>query len=188
MHGERRDTEDPSEKREPVEQHGEGSPELALLVERDTAENVPERDTEEQREQRARHREHHVPPVLPQRVVDLVAELDAEAAEEQQPQHEHQREIETAEARRVQGGKGGHHRPADAEEPHFVAVPHRPDRIDQPRPFVAVPPEPQVNRPQAEIEAVEDGVSGQHERQEDKPGVVEAHRGPSFTMRAKRNR
>ena len=60
--------------------------------------------------------------------------------------------------------------------------------LDQPRPLVPAAPEPQVDRPDAEIEAVEDGVAGEHERQQHEPGAVEAHRGPSSTMRAKRNR
>ena len=74
-------------------------------------------------------RKDRVPEAAPQRVVLWRAELDGEAAQDEQPQHHHQRQVEAAEPRRVGAReKREHQHPAGGDEPDLVAVPHRADR------------------------------------------------------------
>ena len=53
----------------------------------------------------------------------MIAELDRDAAQDQQPQHDHQRQIEAAEAGGIERGEGEVERAAGGEQPDFVAVP-----------------------------------------------------------------
>ena len=68
---------------------------------------------------------------------NLVAELEADAAQEQQPQHDHQRQIETAEAA-AYSGKHRDERSAGGEQPHLVAVPDRADAAHRREPLFAL--------------------------------------------------
>src|SRR5262249_32680942 len=115
-------------------------------------------------------------------------------AQNQQPQHEHEREIESAEARRVQRRKRDDHRAAGGEQPHLVAVPDRTDRVDEARAILARPADDEVHHADAEIEAVEHGVADEHHPEHEEPERVNhapafafgsGEPGPSWTMRMK---
>ena len=57
----------------------------------------------------------------------MVAHLDAEAPEHQEPEHHHQGEIETAEAGGIEQREGEVECPARGEKPDLISIPHRPD-------------------------------------------------------------
>jgi hypothetical protein len=66
-------------------------------------------------------------------ILDVIAELDGDAAQDQQPQHDHQGQIESAEAGGVERREREIQRAAAGQQPHFVAVPHRTDDAKHPR-------------------------------------------------------
>ncbi len=165
----RREAQDAAEQGERVQQQRERPLERPLRVEGHAAEHVAHGCAEQHREEHARAEERHVPRVAPQVVVHLVAELDRHAAQDEQPEHEHQRKVETTEGRGVEVREGGHHRPARREQPHFVPVPHRPNGVDGGvSPFPAA--DVHVQRPDAEVEAVQHRVASEHEGEDDEPG------------------
>jgi hypothetical protein len=57
----------------------------------------------------------------------MIAELDGNAAQDEQPQYDHQRQVKSAEAGRVKRGKGKVQRAARREQPDFVAIPNGAD-------------------------------------------------------------
>jgi hypothetical protein len=92
-------------------------------AQRNAADDVPDGRPEEDGQQQARRREDEVAEGAPQRVVDVRAQLKTNAAQHQQPEHDHQRQVEAAEARRVEQREGEVERPARGEQPDLVAVP-----------------------------------------------------------------
>jgi hypothetical protein len=59
--------------------------------------------------------------------VDVVAQFDADAAQDEQPEHDHERQIKAAEGRGVEQRKGEVERAAAGQQPDFIAVPDRAD-------------------------------------------------------------
>src|SRR5262249_47911690 len=99
---------------------------------------------------------------FPQRVVDMVAELDGDATENQQPQHHHECEIKSAKGRGVERREGEKQRPSSGQEPDLVAVPHRADRAENLSLFVFGPGYQELHDAGAEVEAIEDDVADYH--------------------------
>ena len=54
---------------------------------------------------------------------EVAAEFDADAAQDEQPEHDHERQIEAAEGGGVEQREGEVEGAAAGEEPDFVAVP-----------------------------------------------------------------
>ena len=97
--------------------------EPSRLVERQPAQQVPERGAEQDRQRDARGGEHEVPGRAPRAGLEVAAELDRDPAQDERPQHEEDREVEPREP-------GGEHRrerdeehAAEREQPDLVAVP-----------------------------------------------------------------
>src|ERR1017187_4722135 len=97
--------------------------EFAGPVEWYTPNHVAERGAEENREQCAGAGEYCVPQRLPDEALYVIAKLDGDAAQDQEPEHDHQRQIEPAEARRVERREREVEGPTTGKEPYFVSVP-----------------------------------------------------------------
>src|SRR4051794_30301948 len=101
---------------------------ISVGIKRYTANHVAECGSEKYRKQYARTTKHEVPETRPHVVVELMPQLDAGRAQDQQPKHHDQRQIESAERRGIESRKRKIKRPAGGEQPNFVTVPDRPDR------------------------------------------------------------
>ena len=97
-----------------------GMPGSPFCSERHAANEVAERRAEDDGQERRREREDRVPEFAPQGIVLMRSELDRHAAQDQQPEHDHQRQVEAAE-------RGG----VDPRERHEQA--RRPRRSARPR-------------------------------------------------------
>ncbi len=97
------------------------------------------------------------------------AQFDAGAAQDQQPQHNHQRQIESAERRGVQGREGEIERAAAGEQPDFVAVPDRTDAAEHDLPVGFAARQQGMQDADAQVETVEHDVSGQHGSNDPEP-------------------
>src|ERR1019366_5967537 len=168
--------------------------EIAGAVERDAADHVPQGGAEEDSEQGAGAGEHGVPERLPDRAFDVIAELDGYAAQDEEPEHDHQRQIESAEAGGVERGEGEEQRAAGGEQPDLIAVPDGADGAEYGAAFFVGARDQQVGDAGAEIEAIQHHVSGEHQGDEAKPGgfhkgsQAPACSGPSSISRRMRNR
>ena len=107
----------------------------------------------------------------------MVAELDRNAAQDEQPQHDHQRQIESAEAGSVERGESEVERAAGSEQPDFVAIPYRTDRAKHGTPFLIGVRDQQVRDPGAEIETIQHHVSAEHQGDKAEPGRFHRHSG-----------
>ena len=97
------------------------------------------------------------------------AQLDANAAQHQQPQDHHQREVEAAEAGGIEQGEGEVERAAGGEQPDFVAIPYRTDGAQDLSAIVGGFARAQVNGAGAEIEAIEHHVGRHHDGHDHEP-------------------
>src|SRR5262249_27832585 len=103
------------------------------------------------------------------RAVNLVPELDAESAANEQPEHHHERQVEATERSRVEDWEGKVERPPGCQEPDLVPIPDRPDGANH-RPALRLRPGHKEGQDTgAEIEAVEYDVHQDHEKDEQKP-------------------
>src|ERR1700730_4558918 len=89
------------EQRVPIEGLEQGQLEVAVAAERHPADNIAERHAEHERERRRSETEDRIAGLMPQRMLDLMAELERQPAPDQQPQHDDETEVEPAEAARV---------------------------------------------------------------------------------------
>ena len=92
----------------------------------------------------------------------MVAEFEADAAQHQQPEDDHQRKIEAAESRGVEQRKREIERAASGEKPHFVAVPHRADGVKAGLPLGFGADEEEVKHADTEVEAIENDIADDH--------------------------
>ncbi len=136
--------------------------EIAGGIERNAAHNVAQRRPEEHRQQNAGAAEDHVEEVLPDQAFDVTAQFNSDAAQNEQPQHNRQREVKPAEARRVELRECKIQRAAGGEQPDFVAVPDRTYRAQHPATFVVSLGRNQINRARAQIKSVEHDISRNH--------------------------
>ena len=96
-------------------------------IERHAPHHVAQRRAEENRQQRAGAGEDGVPERLPHQALDVIAELNGDAAQNQQPEHDHERQIEAAETGSIESGESEIQGAAARQQPHLVAIPHRAD-------------------------------------------------------------
>jgi hypothetical protein len=95
--------------------------------------------------------------------------FDADAAEHQQPEDDHERQIEAAEAGGVEQGEGEQERASGGEQPDFVAVPHGADGAQDGAALVWGAGGAQVDHTGAEVEAVEHDVRCHHRCDDHEP-------------------
>ena len=74
--------------------------------------------------------------------------------------------------RGISARKRGEQSPAAGDQPHLVAVPDRPDRIQKQAP-VLVFPDKQMENSNTQVEAVQHGIAGEEDSDEDIPDRVE---------------
>jgi hypothetical protein len=79
----------------------------------------------------------------------------AEAAQDEQPEHDHERQIEAAEGRGVEQREGEEEGASGGEQPDFVAVPDGADGADGLCALVFGAGDEEIEDADAEVEAVE---------------------------------
>src|ERR1700719_3769481 len=99
--------------------------EITLRIEGNAAHDVAERGAKENRQQRAREAEGQVPEGRPYATGDVTAKFDGDAAQDEQPENHHERQIEAAEARGVEDGKREEERAAGGHGPDFFRTQDR---------------------------------------------------------------
>src|SRR5665213_2109725 len=136
--------------------------EVSVGLQRNAANHVGQRSSKEDGEQQACNAEQAIEQRAPHTYFDVVAQLKAYAAQNQQPEHDHQRQIEAAERRCVKRGEREVERASASQEPNFIAVPHRPNAAERGLTLRFCTHEEQVQHTHAEVKAVEDNVSYDH--------------------------
>src|SRR5512140_3824808 len=105
-------------------------------IQRDSADHVAERGSEEDRQKSARKREEPVEEIPPEPALQVMPELDAERAQDEQPEHNHERQVEAAETRGVKEREGVEESAPGRDQPDFVAVPDGADGAEERAPLV----------------------------------------------------
>ena len=140
----------------------EGQEEVAVGLKRHAAQDVGEGRAVEDGEQSAGEAEDAVEEREPDADVDVVAELEADAAQDEKPEHDHERQIEAAEGRGIEKREGEVERAAAGEKPDFVAIPDGADGMKGGFALRVVAGKEEVQYADAEVEAVEDDVADDH--------------------------
>ncbi len=104
------------------------------------------------------------------------AELDGDAAQDQPQQHQHQRQVETAEDGGIDGRKGGEGNRPGGDEKDFIAVPDWPDAGEK-RISLRLVVREQIPEPHAEVIAIQYGVADDQQGQEYKPDDLQCAHG-----------
>ena len=172
VHREQRHRRDADQQGKRVEQIQEHSRELAPGVQGHPPHDVAERDAHQERRENAREREAGVPQDTPPGHRLLAPELNRDGAENQGEQEEDERVVEAREDGRVHFRKGREQRAAAGHQPDLVPVPHRADRV-QHQPPVLVLFRKQMQNADAQIEPVEDRITGQQDADQRVPDHME---------------
>src|ERR1039457_2350277 len=160
--------------------------EVAVGLERDAAQNIGESGAEEDREQDTGETEEPIQQRAPDANLDVVAQLKAHSAQNQQREHDHQRQIEATEGRGVEQRKSKVERAAASQQPNFVAVPNRADAGKRCAPLRLVADQEQVKHTYAQIEAVKYHVADDHHGNHPEPNKT--HHGKTPTQSLQRGR
>ena len=150
---------------------------VLALVDRQPGQQVTQGDADQQRDEQAAAGEQAVPHPPPGRAVALAAELEGGAAGHQRRQQQHQRQVEGGEPGGVPAGEGGEDGGAGHDQPHLVAVPQRPDRVDHRAPPGLVAADDPVQHADAQVEPLQHEEAGPQHGDEDEPELGERHRG-----------
>src|SRR5438105_10365982 len=98
-----------------------------------------------------------------------MAQLDADAAQHEQPEDHHQRKIEAAEAGSVEQGEREVEGASGSEEPDFIAVPNGTDGAHDLASLEGGLGRAQIDDAGAEIESVEHNIGGNHDCDDHEP-------------------
>src|SRR5260370_37442565 len=93
----------------------------------------------------------------------MSAKLERNAAQYEQPEHNHQRKIESAEACCVQRWKREKERAARGNQPHLVGVPYWPNRARHEPAFLFAVRDEELHDARAHIESIEQVIERQHQ-------------------------
>src|SRR5208282_1428796 len=146
--------------------------EFAIVTDWYTPSDVPKGHAHEQARHQTAGGKPDVPRLPPPMHGLFAAKFNRDGAKNQRHQQQNEREIKPGKNRRVNVRERGEQRAAAGDEPDFVAVPDRADGIDQGAALGVVLRE-QVQRADAEVEAVEHRVSGEQHTDENEPNRVE---------------
>src|SRR5208282_5152964 len=139
VHREHGDADEPGEKAEGIEEAQEpalvGDAERVVEMEGHAEEEIAEGDPEDERWYDACHEEGPIPGAAPRPAFELAAERDGGGAEDEGHEHQEHREIEAGEGDRIDRRPGCERGPAAKHEPHLVALPDRPDDVEQHAPL-----------------------------------------------------
>ncbi len=138
-------------------------------MKRNAAHDVTQRCSEEDGQKNTCQSEDGVEETLPQLVVDVRAELNADAAQHEEPQHHRQRQIKAAEAGGVEQRKCEVQRSTGGEQPNLVAVPYRADGTQDGTALLVVPGDEEMDRAGSEIKAVQQNINRDHYRDDHEP-------------------
>src|SRR5712692_7002466 len=94
----------------------------------------------------------------------MIPKFNRDAPQDQQPEDDHQRQIETAEARTIKNGKSEIKRSPCSQQPDFVTVPYGADAAEYLSPLRIGACDYQVNDARTEIEAIQQDVRRKHRR------------------------
>jgi hypothetical protein len=145
--------------------------EFAGSVQGNAPDHVAQRRPEKDHQQRTGAGEHNVPERLPHEAFEVVAELDGDAAQDQQPEHHHQGQVKPAETRGIESREGKIERPTPGQQPDFVAVPDRSDGLQNPAALRLGASNDQVNDSGAQVKAVQDNIHGDHDGNQTEPDI-----------------
>src|SRR4029077_9536883 len=134
--------------------------EITAGVQRNAAHDVGQRGAKEDGQKQARDAKQKIPKRIPHPADDVIAKFDGGATQDQQPQNNHQWQIESAEPAGVENGKGKIKRASGRQQPNFVAIPDRPDRSQDLAPLLVSLGHQQMDGTGTEIEAVQQDVHG----------------------------
>src|SRR5690242_15804661 len=163
MHRERRDSEQPRQNRVPVEDAGmradlEIGPKrfkkIPFLIERHAANDVAHCRAEEDREQYAGKGKQEIKERPPERILHVGPKFDTDAAQHQEPQNDHQRQVKTTEARGVKGRKSKKQSAGRSQKPHLISIPDGADSAQDQTALVVRARDKEADDTSAEIEAV----------------------------------
>ena len=184
VHHEERHGGDAHQQRIRAQQAQERAGEFAAFVNGHAPGDVAHRNANEQARQDAAARKTHIPHLPPPAHRLLAAELDGDRAEDERHEQQHERKVKPREHGGIDVRKRGEQCPAAGHQPDLIAVPHRPDGVEhQAAVFVLL--REQMQRADAQVEAVEHRVAREQHTDEDEPGgvkieVAEVHGGKAF--------
>ena len=170
---EHRQRRQPAEQRVGVEQVEEGAGVLVLGVDRDAVDDVRPADSPEQRRQEAARDQRPLPAIAPAFGVAFAPELEADVADDQADQDQEEGQVEARKEGRVplrEGGEGG---AAGDQQPDLVAVPDRPDRVQDRAPLLLVVADDADQHADPEVEPLEQEVAEPEDRDQDEPDDLE---------------
>ena len=134
--------------------------------------HVAQGHPDQQRGGEARDAEGPVPEGAPRRARPQAAHVDRDPAEDQHEQQQDEGQVEPAEHRGVDVGKGCEQGPAAGDQPDLVAVPEGADRVQEDA-AVGVARGQQMQRAHTQVEPVQDRVPGQEDPHQDVPDHVD---------------
>src|SRR5579859_5189270 len=105
--------------------------EVSISADRHPADDVRQGGAEENRQEHTGEGEEAIEKRPPQRLARVAAEFNADAAKHQEPEHDHERQIEATEGRGVEEGKGKKQSAAGSEQPDFISIPYWTDRSNR---------------------------------------------------------
>src|SRR5208282_2669922 len=97
------------------------------------------------------------------------AEFNAQPAQHQQPQNNHQRQVKPAEAGGIEQWKCKIKRSPGSQQPYFITIPDRADGAQHPAAFVVRLSRKKINSTRAEIESVQHDIRCDHHRHNPEP-------------------
>ena len=102
-------------------------------------------------------------------ILDLGAKLHRHRSKDERGQKQHEGGVKARENSGVGLRKGGEEDPPKRNEPHFVAVPQRPDRVDGDPPLAVVRRHEGMKDSDSKIKSIEDCVADQERTFDEKP-------------------
>ena len=144
-------------------------------VERHALDEVGECDSPEEGGADAPDRVRPQPRRPPARPLVLLAPLERDHTHDQQHEDQEQRDVEAREQRRVPRGERGEGRSGSDHQPHLVAVPYRPDRLEHEAALALVARQYRQQHADAEVEPLEQEVAAPKDADHDEPDLFEAH-------------
>ena len=153
-----------AEQRVGVQQREQRARVLAVGVDRHAVDDVGPGHAPQQRAAGSCRPRSPTPSARARPAVVLAPELERDAAHDQRDEDQEEREVEAGEERRVPLREGGERGAAGDDQPHLVAVPHRPDRMQHGAALGLVAPDGAHQHPDAEVEALEHEVADPEDR------------------------
>ncbi len=112
------------------------------------------------------------------------AQLNAGASPNQQPENDHQRQVESAEGRGIQRRKCEVQSAAGSQQPDLIAVPHRPNASQHDLPFPLAAGQKWMQHADTQVEPVEHDINYKHCGHDPEPDEPHRHDTPRTTAGA----